>query len=430
MFSQVLNFIIGIIVIKMVSAEDFGSFSVATNFINLYVIILGGFLTNALRRFTAYYRGNNDYEKLSGLLKTSLYYAFILSLILTLPFLFFSKQISLFFLKSEVYTKFLFFYSFSIPFIIFSSYLSAYLSGFEKFKELSISNNIMPNIFRLIFLIIWWIFLPFKEIGITLSLVIRSIINFIFNVFYSKENLRVLEHKPRYEFKNWFKFSFPSFIKYGFSYLADNIGVVILGSLKDNLSAGIYRGSSFISSILWNLNIAFSSVLMPRITFLISENKEIIALKTLRKFFLLNTIVIFISLIFLIFFGKFILSLLGKDYVFGYDVLIILTFQCLIGTFSSPFEVYLEAKGRTDLNLLNYIIYSLSSIFFLFFLTKLYSKEGTALAYLFSITLMSISRIIIFKLVSKKNIYNFFDYIIFFFMILVGFGIYFALSQK
>ncbi|MFZ8846146.1 MAG: oligosaccharide flippase family protein, partial [Candidatus Hydrothermia bacterium] len=55
LISQILNFVSGIMVIKMVSPEDFGRYSVATNFINLIVIPLSGFLTAGLRRYTAYY---------------------------------------------------------------------------------------------------------------------------------------------------------------------------------------------------------------------------------------------------------------------------------------------------------------------------------------------------------------------------------------
>ncbi|MEO0144636.1 MAG: oligosaccharide flippase family protein [candidate division WOR-3 bacterium] len=406
LFSQVINFISGIIVIKMVSTKDFGSYSVATSFTNLFVIILGGFLTSAIRRFSAYYRGNNEFDKISGILKFSLIYSFTLSIVLTFPFLFFPSLISQIFLNSIDYSKFLFFYAFSIPFTIFSTYLTAYLSGFEKFKEISFSTNIFPNIFRLLFLIFWWLFLPFKEIGITLSLVFKSIINFLSSYYYSKEELKILKYNPKYEFKKWLKFSTPSFLRYAVSYLADNIGIIILGSLKDSLSAGIYRGANFISSILWNINIAFSSVLMPRITYFISQNKEELALKTLRKYYILNSFIILLFTIFIIFFGKYLLLLLGRDYVLGYKVLIILSFQALIGTISAPYEVYLEAKGRTDLNFINYLIYSISTIIFLYIFTKLYSKEGTAYAYLFGIIVLSVFRIIMFKSVCKNGIYS------------------------
>ncbi len=412
MIAQILNFISGIIVIKMVSADDFGKYSVAISFINIIVIILSGFLTSALRRFTAYYRGSNELDKMSGILKLSLTYSTISGLVLTIPFLIFPNFISEFFLKSKDYSKFLFLYAFSIPFIIFSTYLSAYLSGFEKFREIALSNNIYPNIFRLFFLLIWWIFLPFKEIGITLSLVVKSIVSFVSSLNYSKEKLGVLKYKPKYELSSWLKFSLPGFLRYGTSYLADNIGVVLLGSLKDSLSAGIYRGANFIISILWNINIAFSSTIIPRITLLVSKGDEDLALRILRKYFILNTFIIFISTIFLISFGEYLLLLLGKDYVLGYNVLIILCFQVLLGAFSAPFEVYLEAKGRTDLSLISYIIYSFTTIVAIYFFTKLYSKEGTAYGYLFSITSLSISRFILFKIVSKKSLYKFLDYIL------------------
>lgn len=412
----------------MVSAEDFGIYSVAVNYINIYVVILSGILTSTLRRFIAYYRGSKENEKISGIMRISLIYGLILSFILMFYFLILSDIISRIFLNSSSYSKFLFFYSFSIPFTILSSYFSSYLLGFEKYKEFSNSNNIFPNVSRLIFLLFWWIFLPFKEIGITLSLVFKSFTNFISSLFYLKNEFKFLKYNPKYEFKKWFKFSFPSFLRYSFSYLADNVGIVVLGSLKDSLSAGIYRASNFIISILWNLNIAFSSTLLPRITKLIAQNSEILALKTLRKFFILNTLIVYLIAIFLIFFGKFILFLLGKDYVLGYNVLIILSFQVLIGTFSSPFEIYLEAKGRTDLTLINYIIYSFSTILFLFIFTKLYSKEGTALAYLLSIILLSISRFLMFKIVSKNEIYNFYDYFIFLLLLISLITIFFIFS--
>ncbi len=274
LISQILNFVSGIMVIKMVSPEDFGRYSVATNFINLIVIPLSGLLTAGLRRYTAYYISRGEYSFLSGIIKICIVYAFSLSIILTLPFLFFSKFISQIFLNSLEYSKFLFFYSFSIPFIIFSNYLSSFLTGLEKFKEISISNNISPNISRILFLFIWWLFLPFKEVGITFSLVFKSIVSFFQLSFYSLKKLKeFLKFEKKYEFKEWFRYSFPTFLRYVFSYIADNIGVVILGSSKNSLEAGIYRGANFLSNMLWYINLSFSSVLNPRLVHLIAQNK-------------------------------------------------------------------------------------------------------------------------------------------------------------
>ncbi|MCS7245882.1 MAG: oligosaccharide flippase family protein [candidate division WOR-3 bacterium] len=425
--SQILNFISGILVIKMVSVKDFGSYSVAVSFINLFVVILGGFLTGALRRFTAYYRGNNSFEYISGILKLSLIYAFIIGLILFLVFFLFSKALSINVLKSNDYAKFLFFYSLSIPFSIFATYLSSYLTGFEKFKLVSLSNNVISNIVRLFTLIVWWLFLPFKEIGIVLSLVFKSIVNFFHLLLYSKNELKFIKYKSSFEFKEWFKFSLPGFFRYGLSYLSDNIGVIILGSIKDSINAGIYRGANFITSILWNLNLAFSSVLIPKISFLISQKKEIIAIRILRKYAILNAVLVYISLLFFIFFGEWVLLLLGKDYVLGYGVLILLSFQVLIGTFSSPFEIYLEAKGRTDLNLVSYAIYSISTLAFLFIFTNMYAKEGTAISYLLSIIVLFISRIVIFRIFVRGDIYKPLDYIVF--LIVLVFTFVFAILK-
>jgi len=389
-------------VIKMVSPEDFGRYSVATNFINLIVIPLSGFLTAGLRRYTAYYISRNEYSFLSGIIKICIVYAFSLSIILTLPFLFFSKFISQIFLNSLEYSKFLFFYSFSIPFIIFSNYLSSFLTGLEKFKEISISNNISPNISRILFLFIWWLFLPFKEVGITLSLVFKSIVSFFQLSFYSLKKLKeFLKFEKKYEFKEWFRYSFPTFLRYVFSYIADNIGVVILGSSKNSLEAGIYRGANFLSNMLWSINLSFSSVLNPRLVHLIAQNKITESKKLMYKFMFLNILVNFIFLLMFIIFGKQLLYLLGKEYINGYNVLIILSLCSLIEAMSGVFQVYIDAKGRSDLNLISYIIYNISTIYFIALFTNLYSKEGTALGYLFGIVVLSIMRFIFYFKISK-----------------------------
>jgi O-antigen/teichoic acid export membrane protein len=102
-----------------------------------------------------------------------------------------------------------------------------------------------------------------------------------------------------------------------------------------------------------------------------------------------------------IIFGKHLLYLLGKEYINGYNVLIILSLCSLIEAMSGVFQVYTDAKGRSDLNLISYIIYNISTIYFIALFTNLYSKEGTALGYLFGIVVLSIMRFIFYFKISK-----------------------------
>ncbi len=375
--TQILSFLSGLIVIKMLTVQQYGEYSTITSFVNMMVLPLAGFFSLALRRYIPLYMKQEEYSLISGLIRTSLLYALTLAILFPSAIFIFSGWIAerILHIGNPGYVQL---YAVVVPILILASPISALMLGLEKFREYTYAVNVFPNTARLIHLIVWWALLPYQMAGALLSFLTKSFTNLLLSFrFVRGELFHFTSIGPRYRIKEWVRFSLPNAFRFIVSYTAQNIGVVLLGSLKTHTDAGIFRASSILVMGVHSLTLAFSSVLLPRLSREIASGDGIDTTKKVSLMNLLGASVVMVPFILL---GNVILGLLGEDYVRGYPVLLIMSIMLLLEAWTSAWQGYITARGRTELNLITYSLSSTSSIIASYFLIKWVGIYGAAWA--------------------------------------------------
>ncbi len=357
--TQLLSLLSGLIVIKMLTVQQYGEYSTITSFVNMLVLPLAGFFSLAIRRYVPLYLKQDEHSLISGLLRLSLMYSLILAIAFPSLLIPLSGWISQKIIHAEN-PHYIQLYALTVPLLILASPISALMLGMEKFREYTHAVNVFPNIARLTHLLLWWAFLPYQMAGAILSFFTKSSLNLFLSWRSVKKDLfRWLATGPLYRTEEWVRFSLPSFLRFVVSYTAQNIGVVLLGNLRTHTDAGIFKASSIIVMGVHSLTLAFSSVVLPRLS------KEILhggGLDTTGRVSLMNLMGASAIIIPFVLLGNFILGLLGQEYVRGYPVLLIMSIMLLLEAWTSAWQGYITARGRTDLNLITYSVSSTASI--------------------------------------------------------------------
>jgi len=178
-----INALLGLYLIYHMEPGEFGIYSIPSDLINLISLGILSLLTNSTQRFLAEYRGKGEREKISGLLLFSLMYFLIFGFVLFGVFITFAENISSFFLKDPNYAYAIRLYSLGVPFLALSLYLASVLYGFGKFREVSISDILIPTISRAIFLLLFLPIYPSKVFVAVNSINIKYLVNFLGNLF-------------------------------------------------------------------------------------------------------------------------------------------------------------------------------------------------------------------------------------------------------
>ena len=399
-----INALLGLYIIYHLEPREFGIYGVSSDFINLISLGVLSFFTNATQRFLAEYRGREERERISGLLFFSLIYFLTFGLLLFVIFLIFPERIAEFFLKDPAYAYAIKIYSFGIPFLSLSLYLASVLYGFGRFKEVSISDILIPTLSRALFLLAFLPNYPSKVFIAVNSINLKYIANFLGNFFLSFDILnRNLFVKKSYEIKEWFKYAFPLWLKYWLSLLQNSAKPVIVGASLGALSGGIFKAASLISSGVFILEVSISNVLF------IEMSREFGKFGILHMSLRIREITYKVVLAMGVFsilssvFGMLVLKVLGRGYEGGAIILAIMVLGYYLNSLSGVWQAALQAFGRSDMVLLISSAYTFLDILLAILLVKPFGVAGAALSFPISALFITFLRLYLFKVVSGVN---------------------------
>ncbi len=397
--TQILSFLSGLIVIKMLTVQQYGEYSSITSLVNMLVLPLAGFFSLALRRYIPLYLKQGERSLISGLLRVSLIYDLALAILFPSAIFVLSDWIAQRVLHTE-HPEYIRIYAIAVPFLILVSPLSALMLGLEKFREYTYAVNVFPNAARIVHLLLWWLFLPYQMAGALLSFLTKAATNLFLSLrFVKDELLRSLSTEPRYRTGEWVRFSLPNALRFVVAHASQNIGVVLLGSMRTHIDAGIFKASSILIMGVHSVTLAFSSALLPRLS---KEMASGDGMDTTRRVSLMNLVAASIMIFPFILAGDFVLGLLGSEYIRGYPVLLIMSLMLLLEAWTSSWQGYIIARGRTDLNLITYSVSSTSSILASYLLIRGVGLYGAAWAIVVESVLNALLRGLWVKTLSGK----------------------------
>ncbi len=413
-YGNFLSMLTGLVVIKMLSVEEYGAYTIIVGFVNILITPISRLFSIAIRRFIPIYRGSSEFGMIKGLLITSTIYVILISSISTLLLVILHEWILSDVLNISLsYRDIFLIYVLGIFLINTPAVVSNALLGYEKFREYTISVSFLPNSGRFIYTLIWWIFLPAKDIGVITGLLAKGGINLISSLHYLKNEIAKLkEVKTKLELRKWILFSLPYSLRFLISYTANNIGVILLGKFHGVTEAGVFRASNFLIMIVQSLTGAFSSATLPKLSMEIHRGtgyeNEIV-----RKASFQNTLITSIMILILIVLGEHLLKFLGNEYVRGFSVLLIMSIMLLLESWSNAWQDYIIARGKTELILLNQTVSSIFSITGSVILVKMFALNGIAVALVLEAFVNFILRYFWLKRLSKSKFIDFRTFLIF-----------------
>ncbi|WP_434798765.1 lipopolysaccharide biosynthesis protein [Terrisporobacter vanillatitrophus] len=266
------------IMIRLLGQAEYGLFTLANSVIG-YLGVLEFGIGNAIVRYTAKYRANNDKEgeyNLNGML--IIVYSFIAivvaiagSLLVSNSNKLFSNALSVSELNTIKILMSLMIFNMVIafPFGIFNSIVSAY-ERFTFQKILGIIRTILNPLVMLPLL-----FMGYKSIGMTVISTALNIIFIIVNVYYC---FKVLKVKIRFNnmefslFKEIFTYSFFIFLNMIVDRIYWGTDQLILGAVSGATMVAIYSIGSQFNNYYMTFSTAISSIFLPRVTQMVTKN--------------------------------------------------------------------------------------------------------------------------------------------------------------
>ncbi|MBS3095034.1 flippase [Candidatus Pacearchaeota archaeon] len=397
--SKLFAYVYRIIIARYYGPEIYGLFSLAVMIVSWIVAISLFGLTNGLLRFIPLYRGKKQFNKIKHLIKFSAITLLFLSIFSAAMLFLFSEFISINLFHDSDLIIFLKIFSFLIPFVIFSSLYLEILRAFEEISWYSFIFNILQNVSRIIFLLLF-ILLGIQTNGIIFSyflsffamfLVSYFVCKYKFSKFFEKSNLN---KKAKSEInKKFVSYSWPIMFSSVLGSIFFWLDSFLIGYFLGATEVGIYNAAVPIVLLLGFAPEIFMQLFFPLITKEFSK-KNLSTINELSKqvgkwIFLINLPLFFIMLIFP---GVIIKILFGESYLLAENSLRILSIGYFISRSLVISNQLILITGKSRLFLVN-IILSLGINFLLnILLIPKYGISGAAM----STTIVLVASAIVF----------------------------------
>jgi O-antigen/teichoic acid export membrane protein len=184
----------------------------------------------------------------------------------------------------------------------------------------------------------------------------------------------------KFDLGAWFKVALPIFLVEGFSFLLTNSDTVVTGFFLDPAQVGVYYAASKTIVLVQFVFFSVKAASAPQFSALHArgETRALgeFASRTVRWAFWPSLAVGLVLLLA----GPFLLSMFGKGFVAGFDVMVILFFGIMTKALVGPGEVLLTMSGHQLLCVKLYVGALAANIGLNLILVPIYGIEGAALA--------------------------------------------------
>ncbi len=267
--AQLVNFIVTVILARLLSPDDYGQIALVTVFINIAnVFVTSGIGTSLVQKKDA---DEKDYN-------TMFWANFLISIVLYASLFGVAPYISMYY-NSKVLGSVLRVLALRIPLSAFNSIQTSYISSKMIFRKSFFSTSLGAILSGIIGIV-----LAFADFGLW-ALVGQNISNVIFNTFFL---MYIVDWKPRLEFsitrfKELFSFGWKILITSLMFTANTEIRSLIIGKRYSTSDLGFYnKGAQFPQMIASNIDVTINRVLFPTLTKKQNELSEL-ALITRRS---------------------------------------------------------------------------------------------------------------------------------------------------
>lgn len=269
--------------------------------------------------------------------------------------------------------------TFTFPLSIFGSIITAY----EHFVFPRI-----VNILRILLsttVMIGLLTIGFKAISLVVVQTIFNLLVLVSNYIFAKHKLqiRIIFNKFNFTFfKEIMSYSFWIFINAIIDKIYWSTGQFILGAYVGTAAVAVYSIGILFQQMFMSFSFAFSSVLLPKLTTMVTQNKtdEEIFNIFIRTGRLQSYVLQFILSGFIVFGNLFILKWAGNGYNESFMITLLFMIALYIPAIQSTGLLILQARNELKFRTITYLFISIFSILFQIYLSKICGAIGCAIA--------------------------------------------------
>ncbi len=391
-----LRYVFEVIVARTLGADLFGLFFLGFAVLKLAEIISTLGLHRGVLRFIALFQGERDDERTKG----TIILAVVLTCVVALTIMFLIILTSQFsaarIFKKDGLAPVLKAFALVIPLTSITTILVFSTQGFKIMRYRVFIREIIEPITRIVFVIPLFI-LGWKLFGALTAFIISIIIGTVLAYYFLRREYPQLIQKnvkPILESRKILGFSWPLFLADFFGLLVIWINILMIGYFQSSQEVGVYSAAHRTALLGQVMLISFNAIFSPIMADLFNK-KEYQKLEVLFK--IVTKWVFSFSLpicLLMIFLSREILSVFGNNFTEGAACLALLAVAQILNSAIGSSGFLIMMSGRSKVNLINNVIAAGLNIGFNLFLIPKYGIIGAAAAYLISVAVINIIRLI------------------------------------
>ncbi len=393
---QGVRFCFQIMLSHFLGAKDYGIYTLARSVLEIAnrVALMG--LQNGMVNFLAIFKGQADESRLRGAILYSMGMVAIASSVVAILLWHSSNWMATMVFGEPSLAGVIRGFAVALPFYALFTLLAFCSRGLRNMKYYSGMRDVVHPIGN--FLLVLSAFLTGMRLeGAVFGFIISTVLCFILMgrlIFKLFPELFSIGDGLVFESKRIVYYSL-TLLLLGFSQLflryTDRL---MLGHFESPYEVGIYNAAAVVAYKMTFFQMAFNSIFAPVIADLYGrgERDEMVRIfKTVTKWTVLLSLPVFLTFVF---WGSFILSLFGGEFVDGKPVLVVLSVSELVNVTVGPVGYMLVMTGRHVLEFVNSWILGITNILLNLILIPKYGAVGAALATGFSIAAVNVLRLI------------------------------------
>jgi len=395
-FAKAISVILGVLFSFLIThhygAFEMGVYSLINSFFSIALIFsMMGFQTAIVRLIPEHivkYSKKSAFSLFSQVVRIIIFLSLVISIISYLS----SSVIANNFFKKEYLAPLLALASYFVIFQALGMLNKNSIRALKKIKTLGLL-DVLNAIFKIIFLLLAT-YLFYSENNPVYTIFAAHIFLFIISsiilyfVFHKEGNDKELIHKESN--KGIVTIAFPMFLTSFMTVIISQTDIIMLGLFNSINDVGIYSIAIKVATLTSFVLVAINSIATPKFSELYHAGKTEVLTKIAQKSSKLIFWVSFPIILVFIFFGKYILSIFGEEFIVGYYVLILMSLGQLINGIAGSVGSFLNMTGSQIVFNRIIILGGIVNIILNYLFIPLYGIIGAAIASMISMILWNI----------------------------------------
>jgi O-antigen/teichoic acid export membrane protein len=367
---------------RLYGAEVFGEYTYAISVVTILMIFAKVGFDNSIIYYIPKY----------GNAQISLSFAinFLLSLIITLVSFFFIDQPFVQWMLPMVWLL-------SMEQVFFGVY-----RGTNNIKKFYFINGFYSILLRIILIVILFFISDNKLLNVGIAVYSSYIFA---NLIYYLQNKKRFE-KIKFD-KEYIKYSFSLVLAAMMWVAIDKVDVIMIGSMLDMKSVGVYQISSQLSNLIFMVLVIFDTVFGPKISQLYHEGK----LEELKQLYIRSTRILAVGgtllVVIMLLLSKYILLLFGSEFVSGQLSLVLRGIGQLVNVSVGSVWLMLAMTGKPKFQIYTNLTAFLLNIGLNYLLIPQYGINGAAFASMVSVILINVIGYLLVSREFKIKVYKY-----------------------